>query len=47
LKKRLQTKHCRQRPAKPTAQGSTAGRCVSATVVHNILYINNMELPFN
>jgi hypothetical protein len=41
------TKHCRQRPAKPSAQGSTAGRCVSAIVVSNFLYINNMELAFN
>jgi hypothetical protein len=43
----LLTKHCRQRPAKPTAQGSTAGRCVSATVLNHFLYIHNIQLFFS
>jgi hypothetical protein len=30
-------------PQNPPHKGSTAGSCVSATVVHNILHIYNIE----
>jgi hypothetical protein len=41
------TKHCAATPRNAQRKGSTAGSCVSAIVVNNILYIHNIELTFN
>ena len=46
LKILLTTKHCAATPRKPQRKGSTAGSCVSASVVKNILYIHNIQLAF-
>jgi hypothetical protein len=39
--------HCRQPTRATPPNGSTRVGCVSAIVVSNFLYINNMELAFN
>jgi hypothetical protein len=47
IKKTVENKALRGNSPQNPRKGSTAGSCVSAIVVHNILYIHNIELTFS